>query len=147
MRCSPACAARLCQSRVPKPSLCTCLPPPQVRDKELSALLGEARFTSVTYRLFKLPGRVETLCEDYGEAVKYKGSIAGSPHAYTLDDHHTFQAGKWYEVCGNSAAMVAESWLAPHFEHAGDRSTHYGLFACGPAPAPAAGAAGGGACC
>ncbi|PSC70020.1 Arsenite methyltransferase [Micractinium conductrix] len=122
----------------------------EVRDKELKALLGEARFYSVTYRLFKLPDAIETLCEDYGQACKYKGTIPGHPHSYQLDDHHTFNVGKWYEVCGNSAAMVGDSWLGRHFEVVGDRSTHYGLFACGPAPtaAPADGAgAPGGACC
>ena len=48
-----------------------------------------------------------------------------------------------------AAAMVGDSWLGRHFEVIGDRSTHYGLFACGPAPAPAAAAAtsAGGACC
>lgn len=56
----------------------------QVRDKELRGLLGEARFFSVTYRLFKLPDAIETLCEDYGQACKYKASphtaeLAGSP--------------------------------------------------------------------
>lgn len=41
--------------------------PITVGDDALAALLGEARFTSITYRLFKLPtGRLETLCEDYG---------------------------------------------------------------------------------
>jgi hypothetical protein len=44
----------------------------QVRDKELKGLLGDARFYSITYRLFKLPEAIETLCEDYGQACKYK---------------------------------------------------------------------------
>ncbi|KAI3425191.1 hypothetical protein D9Q98_008960 [Chlorella vulgaris] len=118
----------------------------EVRDKELKGLLGEARFYSITYRLFKLPEAIETLCEDYGQACKYKGTIPGAPHSYVLDDHHTFQAGKWYEVCGNTAAMVGDSWMGKHFEVVGDRSTHYGLFACGPAPTTAP-AAPGGACC
>eukprot|EP00887_Chlorella_sp_A99_P002978 scaffold24.g2978.t1 len=149
----------------------------EVTDPELAALLGSARFYSITYRLFKLPGVIETLCEDYGQACKYKargsllwldlgaltlalavtcffgscfgcgfaalaGTIPGSPHAFKLDDHHTFQTSKWYEVCGNTAAMVGDSWLGRHFEVVGDRSTHYGLFACGAAPAaPAAGGA------
>jgi len=43
-----------------------------VRDKELKELLGSARFFSVTYRLFKLPEAIETLCEDYGQACRYK---------------------------------------------------------------------------
>lgn len=118
----------------------------EVRDRELRELLGDARFFSITYRLFKLPEAIETLCEDYGQACKYKGTIPGAPHSYALDDHHTFQTGKWYEVCGNTAAMVGDSWMGKHFEVVGDRSTHYGLFACGPAPA-AAPAPAGGACC
>jgi hypothetical protein len=144
----------------------------QVRDAELKELLGDARFFSVTYRLFKLPEAIETPCEDYGQACKYlvsehhcsqsncwaghcraqgtvepgaaglglglpglrsaclparplspsirccitpacacrppapclhpQGTIPGHAHSYALDDHHTFQAGKWYEVCGNT---------------------------------------------
>lgn len=36
-------------------------------------------------------------------------------------------------VCGNTAAMCGQSWLAPHFEVVGDTNTHYGLFDCAPA--------------
>lgn len=50
----------------------------QVRDPELHALLGEARFFSITYRLFKLAG-VETACEDYGQAARYKVGLDGLP--------------------------------------------------------------------
>lgn len=100
-------------------------------------------------RLFKLPGALETLCEDYGQVATYKGTIPGHTHAYDLDDHHRFVAGKPMLVCGNSAAMVGDSWLAKHFDVQGDRSVHYGLFDCADpvAPAvPAAGAAAGGCC-
>lgn len=41
--------------------------PIEVHDPALKALLGEARFFSITYRLFKLPEHLETLCEDYGQ--------------------------------------------------------------------------------
>ena len=120
----------------------------EVQDAELKELLGDAQFYSITYRLFKIPGRLESLCEDYGQALKYKGTITGSKHSYVLDDHHVFQTGKWYEVCGNTAAMAGESWMGKHFEIIGDRDTHYGLFACGAAPAVAPGAApAGGSCC
>jgi arsenite methyltransferase len=96
---------------------------------DLQELLGDATFYSITFRLFKIPGRLESLCEDYGQACKYKGTIAGSKFSYKLDDHHVFETGKWYETCGNTAAMVGESWLSQHFEVNGDRSTHYGVFA------------------
>ena len=56
------------------------------------------------------------------------------PHVYTLDDHHVFEKDRPVLVCGNSASMVGESWLAPHFRVEGERSHHFGLFPCGPAP-------------
>lgn len=131
--------------------------PIEITDPDLAELLGEAKFYSITYRLFKLPGQLETLCEDYGQYAVYKGTIPGSSSGYTLDDHHRFVTGKPMLVCGNTAAMVGEdgvSWLAPHFEVVGDRSMHYGLFDCGPSPVAAAPAAsggaadcGGGSCC
>ena len=121
----------------------------EVHDEALRKVLGDqTTFYSITYRLFKLDG-LETLCEDYGQAVKYKGTMEGCEHALRLDDHHVFETGKWYEVCGNSASMCAESWMGEHFELIGDRSVHYGLFDCGgeEAGAGAAACAPGGACC
>lgn len=125
----------------------------EVKDKELKELLGSARFFSITYRLFKVPGRLESLCEEYGQAARYKGTIPTCKDAYVLDDHHVFEAGKWYEVCGNTASMVGESWLGPHFNIIGDRSVHYGLFkgcgtdGVGSIPADGVPKAPGGACC
>ena len=123
--------------------------PVAITDEAVAKAVGGASFSSVTYRLFKLPpGRLETLCEDYGQYAVYKGSVEGAPHAYALDDHHVLQKGKPFLVCGNTAAMLSETWLAPHFTVVGDRAVHYGLFPCGPSPAAAApGATGGGACC
>eukprot|EP01025_Chloroclados_australasicus_P059547 TRINITY_DN7533_c0_g2_i3.p1 TRINITY_DN7533_c0_g2~~TRINITY_DN7533_c0_g2_i3.p1 ORF type:complete len:415 (-),score=69.65 TRINITY_DN7533_c0_g2_i3:897-2141(-) len=102
-----------------------------VNDQQLRDKLGEARFFSITYRLFKIPDKIETLCEDYGQVAIYKGTIEGHKHSYDLDNHHHFVTNKPMLVCGNSAAMVGEdglSWLSPHFEIMGDRSVHYGLF-------------------
>eukprot|EP01060_Flectonema_neradi_P006976 TRINITY_DN1482_c1_g1_i1.p1 TRINITY_DN1482_c1_g1~~TRINITY_DN1482_c1_g1_i1.p1 ORF type:complete len:516 (+),score=99.79 TRINITY_DN1482_c1_g1_i1:69-1616(+) len=123
-----------------------------VQDPELKEICGEAKFYSITYRLFKLPGMLETKCEDYGQFAVYKGTIPGYPNSFTLDDHHKLETNKPFLVCGNTAAMLGEngvSWLSPHFEIHGDRSTHFGLFDCGPSPvtAPAPSASAGGACC
>lgn len=68
--------------------------PIEVEDYELKQITGQAKFFSITYRLFKLPNLLETLCEDYGQAVRYKGSIAGSEDAFQLDSGHLFQTGK-----------------------------------------------------
>lgn len=110
----------------------------EVHDPELKQLLGNAKFYSITYRCFKLK-EIETLCEDYGQVAYYKGTIADHPDTYALDDHHLFETGRPMLVCGNTAAMVGSSWLGKHFRIVGDTSTHFGLFDCAPAPAPAGG--------
>lgn len=142
---------RLCaQCGFPDPRIVSSAPI-QLRDERIAEAVGEAAFTSITFRLFKLPpGRLETLCEDYGQVAVYKGTLEGAPSAYSLDDHHRFEKGKPMLVCGNTASMVQETWLSKHFDVTGDRSVHFGLFPCGPAPAAAGGAAAcapGGACC
>lgn len=58
--------------------------PITIEDPELQDVVGEAKFFSITYRLFKLPGMLESLCEDYGQACKYKGSIPGMPNRYSV---------------------------------------------------------------
>ncbi|KAK9785959.1 hypothetical protein WJX73_006538 [Symbiochloris irregularis] len=123
--------------------------PITVDDPALQAVVGNARFSSITFRLFKLPELLESICEDYGQIAIYKGTITGHEHLYILDDHHVFQTNKPEAVCGNTAAMVGDSWLSRHFQVLGDRSTHYGAFVCGPASAqvpPVAGNASA-ACC
>ena len=104
-----------------------------VADPALTSVLGNAAFQSITYRLFKLR-EAETRCEDYGQVAVYLGSLAGSERAYVLDEQHRFETGRPVLVCGNTAAMVGESWLAKHFVLRGDKSTHFGLYD----PAPAA---------
>jgi hypothetical protein len=93
--------------------------------------LGTAKFFSATYRLFKLDG-LETACEDYGQAVIYKGSIAEQPDAFELDGHHFIERGKVFPVCGNTWRMLADTRFSRHFEFVGDFCTHYGIFpGCG----------------
>ena len=103
--------------------------PIAVEDPELLQVTGNAKFFSITFRLFKIAG-LERLCEDYGQVAIYKGTIPGHPHSYILDHGHMFVTGKPSLVCGNSAAMVSESWLKKHFQVLGDRSTHFGEFDC-----------------
>ncbi len=133
----------------------------QVESREIAVaskfddVVGNARFFSRTYRLFKLPpGRLETLCEDYGQTATYLGTLAHQPHRYRLDDHHLFETGRLVLVCGNTASMLQETWLAKHFRVTGDRSTHFGLFDCSSPPQQSAGTAAAepspcstGACC
>lgn len=125
--------------------------PIEVTDPDLKQLCGNARFYSITYRCFKLSS-LETLCEDYGQVAYYKGTLPNSPNAYALDDHHVFETGRPMLVCGNTASMVEETWLKPHFEVIGNRDVHFGLFDCSTPPVAVDGSAdvavsSGGGCC
>ncbi len=100
-------------------------------DPEHQAKLGNIRFFSATYRLIKLD-KLEASCEDYGQAVRYKGTVPHHSHQFQLDKHHAIETGRMFPVCGNTYRMLHESRLAPHFDFFGDRRTHYGIFAgCG----------------
>ncbi len=118
----------------------------EVEDPVLRDRLGNAKFVSRTIRAFKLPELIEDRCEDYGQVATYKGGIEGQRHAFMLDDHHLFEAGRPMLVCGNSAAMVQDTRYGTYFEVTGDRSTHFGLFDCEPAPSPSGGETSGGCC-
>ncbi|WP_293652531.1 methyltransferase domain-containing protein [Thiolapillus sp.] len=105
--------------------------PLSVDDPAQQEKLGNARFFSATYRLIKLDG-LESHCEDYGQAVRYKGSIPHHEHSFTLDRHHVIESGRVFPVCGNTWRMLHETRFAPHFEFFGDFSSHFGIFAgCG----------------
>ena len=102
-----------------------------IGDPKVAEKLDGIRFFSATYRLFKLDG-LEPECEDYGQAVVYRGNIAGEECVFTLDKHHVIEAGRVFPVCGNSWKMLAETRFAPHFDFVGDFSRHFGVFAgCG----------------
>ena len=105
--------------------------PLEVTQKEIAEKIGGITFYSMTVRAFKLDS-LEDICEDYGQAAVYRGSIPHFPHAFELDDHHKFITGKIKTVCGNTAAMLQESRYAEHFRFIGDRSTHFGAFDCAP---------------
>ncbi len=119
-----------------------------VDNPEVEAQAGMIDFYSMTVRVFKLPG-LEDICEDYGQTATYLGTIAGMSHRFPLDDHHLFIADKPMLICGNTAAMVGETRFARHFRVIGDRTHHFGPFACAPAATKEAGGdpCSGGACC
>lgn len=125
--------------------------PLEITDERLSKLVGQTRFYSATYRLFKLDG-LETACEDYGQAVIYKGSSENQPHAFLLDKHHFIETGKVFPVCGNTYKMLHDTRFKDHFEFIGDFSRHYGIFeGCGSVMPfdknGVAGSSAAGACC
>ncbi len=102
-----------------------------IGDAAVAEKVAGHRFFSATYRLFKLGG-LEPQCEDYGQAVRYRGTIPGSERSFTLDKHHAIEAGRIFPVCGNTWKMLAETRFRPHFDVFGDFGRHYGVFAgCG----------------
>ena len=80
-----------------------------------------------TYRLFKLP-ELEGDCEDYGETIIYKGTVASSPQSFTLDSHHTMEAGRVFPVSRNTWHMLMGTRFARHFDKIGDGLTHGGIY-------------------
>ncbi len=105
--------------------------PITVHDAAIAARLGEAAFYSATYRLFKLES-LEPACEDYGQAVVYRGTLAHAPDVFVLDKHHAMETGRAFPVCGNTWRMLHDTRFRPHFDFIGDWSRHFGIFAgCG----------------
>ena len=93
--------------------------------------VGHISFFSATYRLFKLD-QLEPACEDYGQAVIYKGTIPHAEKELILDKHHCIETGRTFPVCGNTYNMLRETRFAPHFEFIGNWNTHFGIFeGCG----------------
>ena len=102
-----------------------------LKDANIEAKTKGLVFYSATYRLFKIDA-LETACEDYGQAVRYKGGIAHEEHSISLDGHHLFEKGRIVPVCGNTYLMLKSSRYEPYFEFYGDFDQHFGLFpGCG----------------
>ncbi|MBT6324984.1 MAG: methyltransferase domain-containing protein [Bdellovibrionales bacterium] len=105
--------------------------PITIENKELQKRLENFEFYSVTYRLFKIDA-LENDCEDYGQAVIYKGTIEDHPESFPLDQGHTFYKGKVEAVCGNSYLMLNKTRFKEHFEFIGNFERHFGIFpGCG----------------
>jgi len=89
------------------------------------------QFFSATYRLWKI-AELESHCEDYGQAVIYKGTIPRCEKDFVLDGHHTIETGKVFLVCGNTWRMLKDTRLRDHFDFIGNFSHHYGIYdGCG----------------
>lgn len=105
--------------------------PITIENKDIERLVGDIRFYSVTYRLMKIDG-LESDCEDYGQAVCYKGGIQEDEVGFTLDGHHYFPKGKVMSVCGNTYKMLHDTRFQDFFDFFGSWDTHYGIFeGCG----------------
>jgi len=105
--------------------------PLDITDPKLAPRVGNLKFFSATYRLFKLDG-LETACEDYGQAVVYRGTIPDHNHRFVLDRHHDIETGRVFPVCGNTWHMLHGTRFQQHFDFIGEFNRHYGIFpGCG----------------
>ena len=99
----------------------------KIIDPALKAKVGPIRFASVTARVMKLEN-LDAACEDYGQAVIYRGGVEGMETVFDLDVEHSIEKGRVFPVCGNTLAMLKETRFASYFEVVGDGNTHFGLF-------------------
>lgn len=101
--------------------------PLAILDVSVQDAIGAIRFFSATYRLFNIH-ELEQACEDFGQAVVYRGHLPEAPDCFVLDKHHRFEANKVVPVCGNTWRMLAETRFGRHFDFIGDFAKHFGLF-------------------
>lgn len=118
-----------------------------ISNEEIRERIGNIRFSSVTYRLWKIEG-LEDACEDYGHSAVYRGGVPEAPFRFELDAAHVFEKNRPERVCGNTALMLSRTRLMPYFEIFGSFDEHFGAFrGCGTTPLPVDAAAPNGSCC
>ncbi|XP_036754300.2 arsenite methyltransferase isoform X2 [Manis pentadactyla] len=82
-----------------------------VQNKELERVIGDCRFVSATFRLFKLPKtEPATRCQ-----VIYNGGITGHEKELIFDANFTFKKGETVEVDEETAAILKHSRFAQDF--------------------------------
>merc|ERR1711862_227688 len=82
--------------------------PITIRNDDIESKVGMAKFSSITYRLFKIKS-LDNYCEDYGQTATYKGTIQAFPSLVHLDTKHAFEVGRPERVCANTASMLSET--------------------------------------
>ncbi|KAA0711566.1 Arsenite methyltransferase [Triplophysa tibetana] len=82
-----------------------------VGNKELEKLLGDYKFVSATYRLFKLPkGSKKQAC-----LAIYNGNITGAVESFEFDAQYNFKANEVMEVDGDVASILINSRFSEEF--------------------------------
>ncbi|XP_065750608.1 arsenite methyltransferase [Phocoena phocoena] len=82
-----------------------------VQNKELENMIGDCRFVSATFRLFKLPKTGPTKrCQ-----VIYNGGITGHEKELIFDANFTFKKDETVEVDEETAAILKNSRFAQDF--------------------------------
>ncbi|XP_047435534.1 arsenite methyltransferase [Mugil cephalus] len=81
-----------------------------VDNKELQDILGDFKFVSATYRLFKIPKGNAKACQ-----VIYNGTITGVEDSFQFDWQYTFKANQVVKVDGEVASILTHSRFAEDF--------------------------------
>ncbi|XP_042341291.1 arsenite methyltransferase [Plectropomus leopardus] len=81
-----------------------------VDNKELQDILGDFKFVSATYRLFKVPKGNTKPCQ-----VIYNGSITGVEDSFQFDCQYTFKVNEVAEVDGELATILTKSRFTEDF--------------------------------
>lgn len=119
-----------------------------IDNKKIKEKRGDIEFYSRIYRLFKAE-ELEDACEDYGQAVSYRGTVPSCATSFALDEQHQFEAGRVSAVCRNTFLTLLRSRFAADFEFFGENNTkHFGLFAsCNNSGQPKSKDSSAGPCC
>ena len=100
----------------------------EMKPGEISEKIGDIKFSSITYRLFKITN-LELNREDYGQRVSYKGSVIDNSDQLLFDEANIFPVGESVAVCGNTFRILKESRYIEDFDFVGSTKTHLGSFA------------------
>ncbi|NXU87159.1 AS3MT methyltransferase, partial [Xiphorhynchus elegans] len=85
--------------------------PITIGDKELEGVIGDCRFVSATFRLFKVPGGSRA---GPGQVI-YNGGIMGHERELVFDANFTFKEGEVVDVDAEMAAILQSSRFAEKF--------------------------------
>ncbi len=99
----------------------------EILDPNIKELLGNVKFYSLTYRLWKIEN-LDSVCEDYGQSIIYKGGIEYCKAEFLLDANHLFEINRPEHVCKNTADMLMKTRYKKYFELQGNSNTHFGEF-------------------
>ncbi|KAK7487348.1 hypothetical protein BaRGS_00021437, partial [Batillaria attramentaria] len=81
-----------------------------VNTSKFTEILGDAKFVSVTYRMFKLPKTLRP-----ASSVTYKGGITGCEDQFEFDRHFTFKKGEEVAMDQELATILAISRFSDSF--------------------------------
>jgi radical SAM/Cys-rich protein len=98
-----------------------------ITDKSLKDIVGNTKFYSMTYRLWKIKN-LDTVCEDYAQTATYIGGIEHNEHQFELDENHLFEKNRPEHICKNTAFMLSQTRYKRYFKITGETNTHYGQF-------------------